>query len=136
MTNCEKLKGKIVENGLTQKQLAGMLGITIATFNYKVNNKSEFKASEIKKLASVLHLTDEEVNAILLLTNQNNILHILPVKNRIKIERMKTMKKFELTAESKINWFGHTLFRIKACIDFTIKGEKPTPSGVGWIARF
>ena len=29
------------------------------------------------------------------------------------------MKKFELTAESKINWFGRTLFRIKACIDFT-----------------
>lgn len=64
MTNREKLKGKIVENGLTQEQLADMLGITIATFNYKVNNKSEFKASEIKKLASVLHLTDEEVNAI------------------------------------------------------------------------
>lgn len=64
MTNREKLKGKIVENGLTQEQLADMLGITIATFNYKVNNKSEFKASEIKKLAEVFHLTDEEVNAI------------------------------------------------------------------------
>lgn len=29
------------------------------------------------------------------------------------------MKKFELTAESKINWFGRTLYRIKACVDFT-----------------
>ena len=29
------------------------------------------------------------------------------------------MKKIELTAESKINWFGRTLYRIKACIDFT-----------------
>jgi len=28
------------------------------------------------------------------------------------------MKKFELTTESKINWFGITLFRIKACVDF------------------
>jgi transcriptional regulator with XRE-family HTH domain len=64
MTNREKLKGKIVENGLTQEQLAEILGIRIATLNYKVNNKSEFKASEIKKLAEVLHLTDEEVNTI------------------------------------------------------------------------
>lgn len=64
MTNREKLKGKIVENGMTQEQLAELLGITIATINYKVNNKSEFKASEIKKLAETLHLTDEEVNAI------------------------------------------------------------------------
>lgn len=29
------------------------------------------------------------------------------------------MKKFELTTEQKINWLGHTLYRIKACISFT-----------------
>lgn len=29
------------------------------------------------------------------------------------------MKKFELSNESKINWFGRTLYRIKACISFT-----------------
>lgn len=35
------------------------------------------------------------------------------------------MKKFELTQESKINWLGRTLFRIKACIDFTtITGDE------------
>lgn len=28
------------------------------------------------------------------------------------------MKKFELTAENKINWFGRTLYRIQACINF------------------
>ena len=37
------------------------LGMTSATFNYKLNNKTEFKASEIKKLAKILHLTVEEV---------------------------------------------------------------------------
>jgi transcriptional regulator with XRE-family HTH domain len=66
MTNREKLKGKIVENGLTQEQLADILEIRLATFNYKVNNKSEFKASEIKKLAAVLHLSDEDINTIFL----------------------------------------------------------------------
>lgn len=64
MTNTLKLKAVILEKGFTQEQIAEMLGMTIATFNYKVNNKSEFKASEIKKLGEILHLTAEEVNAI------------------------------------------------------------------------
>ena len=35
------------------------------------------------------------------------------------------MKKFELTAENKLNWFGHELYRIRALITFeTINGEK------------
>lgn len=64
MTNTLKLKAVILEKGFTQEQIAEMLGMTIATFNYKVNNKSEFKASEIKKLGEILHLTAEEVNTI------------------------------------------------------------------------
>lgn len=62
MTNTLKLKAAITESGFTQEQIAEQLGMTVATFNYKVNNKSEFKASEIKKLCEVLHIT--EVNAI------------------------------------------------------------------------
>lgn len=62
MTHSAKLKGKIVESGLNQTWIAEQLGITLATFNYKVNNKTEFKASEIKKLAEILHLTTDEVN--------------------------------------------------------------------------
>ena len=64
MTNTLKLKAVILERGFTQEQIAEMLGMTIATFNYKVNNKREFKASEIKKLSEHLCLTAEEVNAI------------------------------------------------------------------------
>lgn len=64
MTNTLKLKAVILERGFTQEQIAALLGMTIATFNYKVNNKSEFKASEIKKLSEILNLTAEEVNAI------------------------------------------------------------------------
>ena len=42
------------------------------------------------------------------------------------------MKKFELTAESKINWFGRTLYRIKACIDFTtISGDEVKAGELG-----
>lgn len=64
MTNSAKLKGKMVESGLNQTWVAEQLGMTIATFNYKVNNKSEFKASEIKKLSELLSLTADEVNDI------------------------------------------------------------------------
>jgi transcriptional regulator with XRE-family HTH domain len=61
MTNTAKLKAKIAELGLLQEAVAMQLGMTSATFNYKLNNKTEFKASEIKKLAKILHLTVEEV---------------------------------------------------------------------------
>lgn len=64
MTNSAKLKGKMVESNLNQTWIAEQLGMTLATFNYKVNNKTEFKASEIKKLSEILHLTNDEVNAI------------------------------------------------------------------------
>lgn len=64
MTNTAKLKAKIVEKGMVQEEIAQALGMTIATFNYKVNNKREFKASEIKKLSEHLSLTVEEVNTI------------------------------------------------------------------------
>lgn len=64
MTNSAKLKGKMVESNLNQTWIAEQLGMTLATFNYKVNNKTEFKASEIKKLSEILHLTYDEVNTI------------------------------------------------------------------------
>lgn len=64
MTNTLKLKAVILEKGFTQEQIAEMLEMTSATFNYKVNNKSEFKASEIKKLSEILQLTPDEINAI------------------------------------------------------------------------
>lgn len=64
MTNTLKLKAVILERGFTQEQISLMLCMTIATFNYKVNNKREFKASEIKRLSEILHLTADEVNNI------------------------------------------------------------------------
>ena len=64
MTNTSKLKAKIVENGLLQEQVAMQLGMTSATFNYKLNNKTEFKGSEINMLIVILHLTADEVMAI------------------------------------------------------------------------
>lgn len=42
------------------------------------------------------------------------------------------MKKFELTTESKINLFGRTLYRIKACISFTtVSGDEIKAGDLG-----
>lgn len=60
MTNTAKLKAAIVERGMIQKQVAKQIGISTTSFNYKLNNKTEFKASEIGKLVDVLRLTADK----------------------------------------------------------------------------
>ena len=64
MINSQKLKAKIVENGLSQEAVATRLGMSTATFNYRVNNKIEFKGSEIKMLIEIFHLTADELISI------------------------------------------------------------------------
>lgn len=64
MTNTKKLRALILECGLTQEQVAAHLGITPASLNYKINNKREFKASEIKALAELLNIPNEDVTGI------------------------------------------------------------------------
>lgn len=54
MTNTLKLKALMVEKGFTQEQLAKKLGISEQSLNYKINNKREFKASEIQALTKIL----------------------------------------------------------------------------------
>lgn len=64
MTNSLKLRSVILEKGFTQDQIAEKLGISSTSLNYKINNKTEFKASEIKKLSEILELTQDQVNDI------------------------------------------------------------------------
>lgn len=68
MTNTLKLKAAIAESGMNQEQIAKMLGVSLSTFNYKLNGVSEFKASEIKKLAELLKMKDETMVKIFLPT--------------------------------------------------------------------
>lgn len=64
MTNTKKLRALILERDLTQEQVAVHLGITPASLNYKINNKREFKASEIKALVDLLNIPGEDVSVI------------------------------------------------------------------------
>lgn len=53
-----KLKGKIVEAGYSQRSLARELGISKNTLNAKVNGKTPFNTVEIEKLCDKLGISD------------------------------------------------------------------------------
>lgn len=58
MTNTLKLKALIMERGFTQEEVAKHLGISVQSLNAKINNKREFKASEITIMIDLLKITD------------------------------------------------------------------------------
>lgn len=65
MVNISKLKGKIVENGLSIEKLADLIGINRSTLYRKLNHKGEtFTIKEASLIAKTLKLTAEEVNFI------------------------------------------------------------------------
>lgn len=60
MTNTALLKEKISESGYRLRFLAEKTGITYQCFLNKLNNESEFKASEIQVLSVLLSLSFSE----------------------------------------------------------------------------
>jgi len=65
MVNINKLKGKIVENGLTIDKLADLIKVDRSTMYRKLSLKGEtFTIKEATMIAQVLHLNTGEVNAI------------------------------------------------------------------------
>ncbi len=65
MVNINKLKGKIVENGLTIEKLADNIGIDRSTLYRKINNNGEtFTIKEADLIVKALNLTAEEAKAI------------------------------------------------------------------------
>ncbi|WP_461207853.1 helix-turn-helix transcriptional regulator [Clostridium sp. DL1XJH146] len=54
--NSKKLKGKIVEKGITQVKLAEKVGISVQSLNAKLNDRSSFTIEEADKITAILHL--------------------------------------------------------------------------------
>jgi predicted transcriptional regulator len=62
-----KLKGLIVENGVTQESVAKSAGITRSTFYRKLQRGGgEFTANEIRCIREVLDMTNDQILAIFL----------------------------------------------------------------------
>lgn len=55
--NTQKLKGVIAETGITMTALSGRIGISREALYNKVERKTEFTASEIRKISEILHLS-------------------------------------------------------------------------------
>ena len=60
MTNTLMLEMAIRRAGLTKKEVAQRLGLSIMGLHQKINNITEFKASEIAKLYEILNLSSLE----------------------------------------------------------------------------
>lgn len=64
--DAQKLKGKMAERNVTQKDLAHTLNVTENTFSYKLRGKSDFSLSEARKISQRLSLTKYEMVMIFL----------------------------------------------------------------------
>lgn len=64
MANTQYLREKIDNSAYTLQDVANYLGISRQGLAKKLKNNSEFKASEIKKLADMFKLTYKERNYI------------------------------------------------------------------------
>ena len=53
-----KLKGILTMNGMTQQDLANLLGLSASTLNFKINGKTEFTLNEAKKISDYFKLRD------------------------------------------------------------------------------
>ena len=60
MINTNKIKGRMVELGLTQDMVAKDMSIDSTTFNLKLNNKRRFYLEEIAKLSKILDIATQE----------------------------------------------------------------------------
>lgn len=57
MTNTTLFRQRVKESGLKYSFLAENLGITTYALQLKIDNKNEFKASEVKVLCDLLHIS-------------------------------------------------------------------------------
>ena len=65
MTNIDLLEDKIYDSGLKKGYIAARIGVSPSTFSALMNNRTEFKASQIKEICKVLNIEDDaEIKAI------------------------------------------------------------------------
>ena len=58
-----KLLGRMRQKSLTQTELAEMAGISPCSLNLKLNNKREFRQSEIHAICAALNIDVQQIGA-------------------------------------------------------------------------
>ncbi len=64
MTDVESLKRLMKENGKSQTELSAELGISDQRLTNKLNNREEFRASEIQKLIRIFNMNAKQTDHI------------------------------------------------------------------------
>ena len=64
MTDSKKLSDEITDSGMTITAIAKKISITREGFYKKLNNETEFKASEISALQKILRLSNRKRDEI------------------------------------------------------------------------
>lgn len=62
--NAAELRASIARSGITNRKIASELGLSEQALYNKMQGESEFKSSEIKKMANLLSLSMNDVNLI------------------------------------------------------------------------
>lgn len=64
--NANLLKGKMMEQGMTQEEVAKKIGISLSRFNAKLNETggAEFSLREAKSLIELFRLSPKQVDQI------------------------------------------------------------------------
>lgn len=60
LINSKKMKGRMVEMGITQKDIAEKLGVAAPTVSQKINNVRPMDLVEAEKIADMLNISDFE----------------------------------------------------------------------------
>lgn len=60
MINSKKIKGRMAELGITQKEMAKYMGIAQATVNQKINNIRTMDVDEAEKISTILKIPCED----------------------------------------------------------------------------
>ena len=62
--NAAELRASIARSGITNRKIATELGLSEQALYNKMQGESEFKSSEIKKMANLLSLSMNDINLI------------------------------------------------------------------------
>ena len=69
MTDTKMLRERLSESGYKLRYIAEQIGITYAGFLKKINNETEFKASEIKAICDLIGIDAEDREKIFFAEN-------------------------------------------------------------------
>lgn len=63
-----KIFGIMAEKGISQRELAEKIGLSLETVNGRLNGRKPFKTDEVIKLCEILGITDPKTKAEIFLT--------------------------------------------------------------------